>query len=210
MPQGAWFWDRIARRYAASPVPDAASYARKIEATRARLTPVSNVLELGCGTGTTAIAHAPHVAHVDAVDFSGSMLAIARERAAAADVDNVTFHQGRVEDFAAPPGSYDMVMMHSVLHLLDDPAAAVAKAHGFLKPGGWFVSSTTATGEDGLGLVRLALMPASAFGLMPRLGALTGEGLRAMIGEAGFEIVEDWKPGPRRAIFIVARKPYEG
>lgn len=206
MPRRDWFWNAIARRYARMPVPDGASYDRKLEATRARLTPDSRVLEFGCGTGTTATRHAPHAAHVDAVDFAPEMLAIARSRAAGAGVENVSFHEATVEEFEAPPESYDMVMMHSLLHLLDDPAAAVAKAARLLRPGGWFVTSTTAIGEDGLPLMRLVLLPASALGLLPRFTPFTGDALRGMIRGAGFEIVEDWKPAPRRAVFIVARK----
>jgi len=206
MPGRNWFWNAIARRYARMPVPDGASYDRKLEATRARLTPESRVLEFGCGTGTTATRHAPHAGHVDAVDFAPEMIAIARSRAAEAGVANISFHEATVEGFEAPAESYDMVMMHSLLHLLDDPRAAVEKAASLLKPGGWFVTSTIALGEDGLPLMRLLLLPASALGLLPRFTPFSGEALCGMIRGAGFEIVEDWKPAPRRARFIVARK----
>lgn len=201
----AWFWNRIARKYARDEIADQASYERKLAATRARLTPEAVVLELGCGTGTTAVYHAPVVAHIDAVDISSGMLEIARGRAAEAGVTNITFHEADVERFEAKPESYDMVMLHSVLHLLDDPAAMVTRAAGFLKPGGWLVTSTTSLAEDGLGTIRLVLMPLTLAGL--RLTKFTSDELREMIRSAGLEIDEDWKPGPRKATFIVARKP---
>lgn len=207
MPGSFWFWNRIARRYARLRVPDQASYERKLAATRQRLTPGSKVLEFGCGTGTTAIHHAPVVAWVDAVDAAPAMLEIARARAAEAGVSNVAFHNATVEDFSAAPGSYDMVMMHSLLHLLDDPAGAIAKAADLLKPGGWLVSSTTLIAEDGLNTIRLAMLPASLLGLLPKFNALTGEALLDMHRAAGLEIDEHWKPGPKKAMFIVARKP---
>ncbi|MDJ1006487.1 MAG: methyltransferase domain-containing protein [Paracoccaceae bacterium] len=206
MPDRAWFWDRIARRYARTPVPDADVYERKLASTRARLTPVSRVLELGCGTGTTAVKHAPHCARIDAVDVSPAMIEIARGRARGAGVENISFNVGTVEDFTAPPESYDMVMMHSLLHLLDDPRTAIEKAARLLKPGGWLVSSTTATGDDGLALIALLMRPAAALGFLPRLNGLTADTLRRMMTDTGFEIVEDWKPRPRQAVFIVARK----
>ena len=53
------FWDRIADRYAAKPVPDQAVYERKLQITRTLLHPQAEVLELGCGTGSTALALAP-------------------------------------------------------------------------------------------------------------------------------------------------------
>lgn len=203
----AWFWNRIAEKYARDTIADEASYQRKIEATRARMTPASVVVEFGCGTGTTAVAHAPFVARIDAVDIAENMLAIGRSRAAEAGVENVTFHRATVEGFEAAPQSYDMVMMHSLLHLLDDPAGAVAKAAGLLKPGGWLVSSTALIGEDGMGRIRLAMLPLSLVGVLPRLSTFTGEGLLAMHRAAGLEVVEHWKPGPRKAMFVVARKP---
>jgi hypothetical protein len=40
-----------------------------------------------------------------------------------------------------------------------------------------------------------------------RVAFFTADDLRAAITRAGFEIVEDWRPGPRSALFLVARKP---
>jgi ubiquinone/menaquinone biosynthesis C-methylase UbiE len=81
MTPDARFWNRIARRYARMKVPDEASYRHKLDRTRAYLGPGPEVFEFGCGTGTTALHHAPHVAHVRAVDISPAMIAIAREKA---------------------------------------------------------------------------------------------------------------------------------
>ncbi len=76
MRKTARFWDFIAKRYARQPVADEASYRKKLEMARTYFSPGSEVLEFGCGTGSTAIAHAPHVAHIRATDVSGKMLAI--------------------------------------------------------------------------------------------------------------------------------------
>ncbi len=89
----ARFWDRIADRYSRSKISDEDAYRKKLELTRGYFTPESNVLELGCGTGGTAILHAPHVKHYRATDISGRMIEIAEERQAAADVENLSFEQ---------------------------------------------------------------------------------------------------------------------
>ena len=60
------------------------------------------LLEVVCGTGTTAIAHAPHVAHIRGTDLSARMIAIARARAVEAGMANVRFDQAAVDDL--PPG----------------------------------------------------------------------------------------------------------
>ncbi|MEL7026223.1 MAG: class I SAM-dependent methyltransferase [Pseudomonadota bacterium] len=200
------FWNKIAKKYARTPVPDTEVYERKIASIIELLNSDMRVLEFGCGTGTTAVRVAPHAGHIDATDFSSAMLDLARGRAKVSNVENIAFHETSVEDFSADAGSYDVVMMHSVLHLLKDPAAAVVKAHTLLKPGGWLVTSTTAIGDDGLWIFGWLARPGYAVGLLPRISVFTGAELRAMITGARFEIVEDWKPKKRAANFIVARK----
>ena len=55
------FWDRIAPKYSRQPIADPESYARKLAATQALMQPDMAVLELGCGTGSTALEHAERV-----------------------------------------------------------------------------------------------------------------------------------------------------
>src|SRR5210317_750355 len=98
MTRSKKFWDRIAKRYAKRPVGNEAAYQRKLATSREYFRPDMEVLEIGCGTGSTAIAHAPYVRHIRASDISDRMIEIAREKAAAAKVGNVTFETGAIED----------------------------------------------------------------------------------------------------------------
>jgi ubiquinone/menaquinone biosynthesis C-methylase UbiE len=206
MTPEARFWNRLAGRYAKMKVPDEASYRHKLERTRSYLTPASEVFEFGCGTGTTALHHAPYAAHVRAVDFAPQMIAIAREKATAQGVANVTFEVGTLDDEPDAP-RWDMVMAHSVLHLVPDRNAAIAKSFRILKPGGHFVSSTICL-SDGLWFMRPVLPAMRLVGLAPAgVAFFTAQSLRAAVEGAGFEIVEDWRPGKRKAVFLVARKP---
>ena len=206
MTDDARFWNRLARRYARMKGPDEASYRHKLDRTRAYLFPDAQVFEFGCGTGTTALHHAPYVAHVRAVDFASEMIAIAREKAAAQGAANVDFAVATL-DGEPPEPRWDMVMAHSILHLVPDRDAAIAKAHALLKPGGHFVSSTICL-SDGLWFMRPVLPLMRLVNLAPgRVAFFTADDLRAATRRAGFEIVEDWRPGPRSALFLVARKP---
>jgi ubiquinone/menaquinone biosynthesis C-methylase UbiE len=83
MADDARFWDRIARKYARSAIADQAGYERTLERTRALLGPGDRVLELGCGTGTTALRLAGGVQDYVATDLSAGMIAIAKEKHAA-------------------------------------------------------------------------------------------------------------------------------
>jgi cyclopropane fatty-acyl-phospholipid synthase-like methyltransferase len=62
-------WDRFAKGYAKKPVADEDAYQKKLQITRGYLKPDHKVLEFDCGTGSTAIAHAPHVKHIRAIHF---------------------------------------------------------------------------------------------------------------------------------------------
>ena len=77
MSQPSRFWDKIADRYAKKPVSDEAAYQKKLRVTRDYLRPDMDVLEFGCGTGSTAITHAPFVKHIQAIDISSRMIEIA-------------------------------------------------------------------------------------------------------------------------------------
>ncbi len=198
------FWDKLAERYASQPIADEAAYQRKLQITRDYLRPDMDVLEFGCGTGGTAILHAPHVRQITAIDFSASMLAIARRKAAETGVGNLSFEQADITSFAAPQGSFDVILGLSILHLLADKDAVIAKVFRLLKPGGVFISSTTCVG-DTMGLFKLIAPLGKAVGLLPQLDVMTTAELVASLTGAGFAIEQQWQPGRGKAVFIVAR-----
>lgn len=96
MAPASEFWDGIARKYAARPIKNMPAYERTLERAQSYLAAGDHALEVGCGTGTTALKLAPHVRHITATDVSAEMIAIAREKAGR--TANVTFRQ------AALPG----------------------------------------------------------------------------------------------------------
>lgn len=199
------FWDGIADRYARRDVRDAEAYATTLERTRAHLQPGDRVLELGSGTGTTALTLAKGVAHLTGTDVSGRMVAIAESRADEAQAPNVEFrHGGFPTD--APEGPFDVVLAFNLLHLLDDLPGALAEVRARLVPGGRFISKTPCLG-DGMGL-RIALRAMQLFGLAPPLNRLDPDGLVDAIAAAGFEIVETGDyPADPPSRFVVARLP---
>jgi ubiquinone/menaquinone biosynthesis C-methylase UbiE len=208
MATSAFLWNRVAKGYAKSPVADPAAYQRKLEITRAYFTPESDVMEFGCGTGTTAVSHAPFVRRIRAYDISEKMLEIGRSRAAEAGVSNISFEKKDIVDLDLPGAGFDVAMGHSILHLLRPKArrAVLAKVHRLLKPGGAFISSTVCLGEM-KGLLPQILPPVmGALPLLPPVQALTRQGLRGEITMAGFAIDHDWAPDNSPVLFLVAKK----
>jgi ubiquinone/menaquinone biosynthesis C-methylase UbiE len=199
------FWNRIAGRYAKQPIADEAAYQKKLDSTQRRLSPDMELLEVGCGTGGTAIHHAPYVKHIRAVDISSRMLALARENARAAGVDNVSLEEGAVETMDLPDESFDVVLALSILHLLEDRDAALQKLYRCLKPGGLLISSTVCLG-DFMKLFKFIGPLGRTLGIFPMVKVFTQAELEASITDTGLSIEENWRPAKNKAVFIVARK----
>ena len=205
MAASPWFWNRLARTYARQKISDQAAYEAKLEKTREYFTPESEVLEIGCGTGTTAVLHAPFVRRIRAVDFSRNMIAIARDRARDAGVDNIGFETGSIEDLDAAPESFDVILAMNILHLLDNRRAVIARLFGLLRPGGVLASSTVCVQKSGL---FGAILPAGrALRILPNINFLTRDQLLEEFRAAGFAIEYDWQPEKAIAVFVIARKP---
>ncbi|WP_421841565.1 class I SAM-dependent methyltransferase [Marinobacter algicola] len=198
------FWDKSARRYAKSPVRDEETYRKKLAITQGYFRPDWSVLEFGCGTGSTALVHAPYVKEILATDISGKMLDIATQKARDTGIENVRFQQGTLESLALEAGSFDAVLGLNILHLLENPETAIARVHELLKPGGVFVSSTALVGEL-MVLWRLLIPAMQAVGLAPFVNRFSRQSLVTMLTNAGFSIDYEWQPG-KSSVFLVARK----
>ena len=207
MAESDKFWDKTAERYAKSPVSDEATYQKKLAETQSFFTPNMRVLEFGCGTGTTAVQHAPHVQHIDAIDISENMLEIGRGKAREAGVENITFTRGTLTEFNADTATLDAVLGLNVIHLLPDRQAVIAEVVRILKPGGIFVSSTVCLGHSYLRFIKLAVPLGKLLGLMPDVFVLTEAELASEVTNAGFVIERQWHHGKKGiAVFMVARK----
>ncbi len=199
------FWDRIADKYSKDPVTDEAAYQKKLRISRDHFTPDFEVLEFGCGTGSTAIAHAPFVKHILANDISSRMIEIAERKAASGNISNVTFQCGAFDDFSARCESYDAVLGMSILHLVHDRDEAIRKVYSFLKPGGVFISSTACLG-DRMKFFKFIGPIGKALGLIPLVRVFSTKELVDSLTSAGFEIAYQWRPEKSPAAFIVAKK----
>lgn len=206
----ARFWDRIAPKYAAGPIADMAGYEATLRRVQALLSTEQDVLEIGCGTGSTALRLAPFTRRMLATDVSAGMIAIARERLAAQPLPQLGF---AVADADAPvlgQGEYDVVLAFSVLHLVGDLDHALQLLVQALRPGGLLVSKTPCMTEMNPLIPRLALPLMQAIGKAPPVLCFDAQQLQSAIVRQGLEIVSVERHGTRgkdiRA-FIVARKP---
>lgn len=210
MRTDAAFWTKIAPKYARDPIKDMESYEYTLGRTRSYLKPTDTVLELGCGTGSTALLLAPSVAHITASDYAEGMLDVGREKARKEGIDNITFANVDVSTPMADQ-TYDAVLAFNLFHLVRDMDAGFADVHKRLKPGGLFITKTPCLAQGGLGwkfgLLKLMIPLMQLVGKAPFVAMLTIEQLEAAMTGAGFEIIESGNfPASPPARYLVARR----
>ncbi len=206
MNYGMSFWNRMAERYAKSPISNENRYQQKLSATQRYLRDDMDAFEFGCGTGSTAILHAPHVNHYLATDLSPNMLEIARCKPEGHQLANLTFEQMAIEEWPAEENKFDVILGLSILHLLNDPDAVIKKVHRMLKPNGLFVTSTACV-MDSMPLFRFIAPIGSFLRLIPKLQFFTNEEIEQRINQIGFT-TEFTLPNPDKsdACFLISSK----
>ena len=123
-------WDRIRKLHVADEAVE--------DAIRAALSdkPFRSLLDLGTGTGRMLEMFGPDIERGLGLDLSLDMLLLARDRLERAGLRNCSVRQGDIYDLPLANDSFDVVIVHQVLHFLDDGARAIREAARVLRPGG--------------------------------------------------------------------------
>jgi len=203
MNTSSTFWDKISRKYAARPVSNIPAYEQTLERVQSYLGEGDTVLEVGGGTGSTALTLAPCAARYVGSDFSKGMIDIANEKLAKTDIANLEFRCAGLGQGDFDGQSFDAVLGFNLFHLIPDAPAAMREIHGLLTPGGLFISKTPCVAK--LWYLRPAIKVMQWIGKAPFLRFYTFDGLERDIRSAGFEIIETGN-FPAISRFVVARK----
>lgn len=205
------FWNKAADNYDKTEERFEHIHYTSRESTKKHLKDSDVILDYGCGTGTTACELAKHVKEIQAIDISGRMIELSKEKAVASGVENVKFAQEDIFDERHSKDSFDVILTFNMLHTVPDPKSVVQRIHELLKPGGSFISVTPCLREKmsftvsaQIQVVRLLC----SVGIIPvPIRRLQSTDLDDLVAAGNFQIVEAQEVFEgATSYFIVAKK----
>jgi arsenite methyltransferase len=155
----------------------------------AELNDGETVLDLGSGAGGDVLLSARRVGasgKAYGLDMTDEMLELARENARQAEVGNVEFLKGYIEQIPLPDSSVDVVISNCVINLSGDKQRVLSEAARVLKPGGRFAVSDVIADEDMDEVTKRDM--AQWTGCIA--GALTERQFTQALQQAGFQSIE--------------------
>jgi len=94
------------------------------------------VLDIGTGTGRILEVLANRVSRGAGVDMSSGMLAVARSNLESADLKHIHVRKGDMYLLPIEDNSFDLAILHMVLHYSDNPSEVIREASRVLRPNG--------------------------------------------------------------------------
>ena len=182
---GGAFWESFAPRYDRFMRRLGRGYQQLTERICAAVRAESRVVELATGTGLIALAIAPRVKSVVAIDLSPAMISEARDKAAAAAVANADFRVADATDTGLPAHSADVVIACNVLHVMPDPERLVREILRIVKPDGMALVASYCHGQSVFTRAVSALMSVRGFVAYHKWSV---EGLRAFLRANGLRV----------------------
>jgi len=141
------FWDNVAGAYDIFVnVINRKTHQKLKRIVSSLIEPDNTVLECACGTGLLSAVIAPKCRQLTATDYSEKMLNKAKKNCAV--FQNITFSKADITALSYPDGSFDKVVAGNVIHLLDNPFAALYELNRVCKDGGMLIIPTYINKDD--------------------------------------------------------------
>jgi ABC-2 type transport system ATP-binding protein len=202
------YWDRFSETYDANMERVVGkTLIADINEALVKLPALGKAAEFGCGTGYYTDPIARKAENVVATDLSEELLAIAKKRFAGQQT--LSFRREDSTHTSFEGGSFDTGIEVNLLHVIEDPSAALRENHRVLRKGGrLIVVSFTSHGMTRWNTFKLALRFLRYFGKPPRhTHNFSPDDLAALLRSAGFEVVECRLLGDTtKAVFAIAQK----
>ncbi|MEQ8363982.1 MAG: methyltransferase domain-containing protein [Cyclobacteriaceae bacterium] len=197
------FWDRSADSYDREEQKHAPTYQLIIEITNGYLQPTDIVLDFGCGTGLITNEIAKSVKAIHGIDISSKMIRLAKAKADALHLENITYTHTTINDESLRSASFDVVLASHIIHLVED--ATIHRIKELLKPGGMLISVTPCMANKPFFSGILSVF--SKIGIVPKITSFNHQELEHLLTNEGLEIIESEKlTGTSNQYFIVGKK----
>ena len=188
MDKSEEFWDKAANTYDQEEDKDEQTHNKIIERTKEYLKSSDIVLDYGCGTGRISNEIAGNVKMIHAIDISANMIEIAKQKADGRKIENIDYAQSTLFDERCERGSYDVILLFYILHLLEDTPKVMQRINELLKPGGLIISVTPCMGEKPFLSFLLSLV--SKIGLVPSVRSFRISELENLTASGNLETIE--------------------
>lgn len=114
------FWDNAANTYDQEERKNEQTRVKIIEKTKKHLKINDIVLDYGCGTGLISNEIADNVKIIHAIDISSNMIEITKRKADGRKIENIVYAHSTIFDERYKRGSFDVILVFYILHLLED------------------------------------------------------------------------------------------
>ncbi|MFK7803409.1 MAG: class I SAM-dependent methyltransferase [Anaerolineae bacterium] len=182
------FWDSRAESYD-DKIKKGDEYSKTLFEIKRHLKSSDVVLDFGCASGEFSLDIAADITYLHGIDTSGRMIDLAKKKLQGRRHQNASFSHADLFDESIEKYRYSAVVALNVLHLVDDLPAILDRLTDLLPPGGLLISTTPCLGERRK-LLRATINIMSKVGVAPTVSDLTTAGLKQMITESQFELVE--------------------
>ena len=206
------FWDNSASKYDKTEGRFEYIHSKSRENARKHLKGSYVVLDYGCGTGTTSCELASQVKEIHAIDISSKMIEIAKEKADASNIENVSFVQADIFDERYKEESFDAILAYNVLHTVPNPQNVMQRIHELLKPEGLVISVTPCLREKMSLLVSMQIRLVQILckiGIIPiPIRRVKSSELDDLIENGNFQIIDTEKiyKGASSYFFVAKKK----
>ncbi len=214
MDKSEAFWDSSADNYDKTEERFEYIHRKSRKNARKHLANRETVLDYGCGTGTTACELSNEVKQIHAIDISSKMIELAKEKAAAANIGNVSFAQGDIFDEEYKFESFDAILAFNMLHTVPDPQAVMQRIYELLKPEGLVITVTPCLRDKLSFLISLQIKLVQvlcSIGVIPvPIRRLKSNDLDDLMGNGNFQITDSEKLfAGASSYFVVGKKMRE-